>query len=533
MVCCWLAQALTAANSLDPDAVGYLNISYSCVAGNWHSLVNGYWSPALPFLLALCVKLFGFGPFREPLAIHLFAVASLVLALASFEWFISSFLAFRKQLDGGNAGLISGSLSDDTVRFLGYVLFFWISTFLVPPYLEQPDILLFAAYLAGSSLAMQIVSSNGGLWRYVLLGIVLGLGYLTKAIMFPLAFTFILAILLRKEWRRFLPRVVLTAIVFAAVSAPFIFELSKSKGRLTYGDAGAVNYRHIMGMDAQDNTGPLVPRPVAAPNAQDFTGIIELGAYPPWADPSNGYKGSPVHVDLRRQINRIHIVLHDYFDLYFGLLAPLLTVFLVLAIWDGEIWAFAKRLLAQPVLWLPAIGGLALYGLVRVEGRMLAGFTIGLFAACAAALRLKNTDGVPKAIRSAVIAVSIVLGSQIAMKVGHAVLQFHDNAKFPDWEVVKALQQMGIKPGDRVSYMGMALTDNTWTHLARVTMSAEIPEGDMLTFWAADRAERTEATRWLAATGARALVTRAVPSTAMSMGWRRVGETDYFILDLR
>jgi len=62
----WLVQALTAPNFIDADAVGYLDISYSCLSGNWHALVNGYWSPGLPFLLALWIKLFRVGPFREP-----------------------------------------------------------------------------------------------------------------------------------------------------------------------------------------------------------------------------------------------------------------------------------------------------------------------------------------------------------------------------------------------------------------------------------------------------------------------------------
>src|ERR1700730_5498625 len=227
-----------------------------------------------------------------------------------------------------------------------------------------------------------------------MLGVVLGLAYLTKAVMFPLAFSFVAVLIFRREWKQVLPRVLLTIAVFAAVSAPFILELSKSKGRLTYGDVGVVNYRHIMGMDLED-TGSTsqngLAKPAATPHVQDFTEVIQLGTYPPWADPSYGYNGTPVHINFRRQLNRIHIVLRYYFDLYIMQLGALVTGFLTLVIWGSTVREFGKRLLWQVALWLPAIAGLALYALVRAEGRMLTGFTIGLFAACSAALRMDDT----------------------------------------------------------------------------------------------------------------------------------------------
>jgi hypothetical protein len=98
--------------------------------------------------------------------------------------------------------------------------------------------------------------------------------------------------------------------------------------------------------------------------------------------------------------------------------------------------------------------------------------------------------------------------------------------------VATTLHQMGVKPGERVSYMGDTLSDHVWAHLGEVTIAAEIPQEDVLIFWAADEAEKEQATEWLAASGAKVLVTRGVPSTALSSGWRRVGDTDYYVLEL-
>jgi len=54
----------------------------------------------------------------------------------------------------------------------------------------------------------------------------------------------------------------------------------------------------------------------------------------------------------------------------------------------------------------------------------------------------------------------------------------------------------------------------------------------MLSFWGADQDQRAEVEEWLAATGARVLVTREVPEAAAFMGWKKVGDTEYFILPL-
>jgi hypothetical protein len=539
MLSAWLVQAVASHDPLNADGISYLDISYSCLRGNWYALVNGYWSPGYPFLLALWMKLFKVSLFHESLAIHLFAVLSLIVALVSFEWFLSAFFTFRKKFAGEKREDLKKFLPENAIRLLGYVLFFWVSTFLTPPNLEQPDILVFIVYLIAASLCMQIASGFRGWWNYALLGGVLGIGYLIKAIMFPLAFSFIAAIILCKGWRQILPRILFTLSLFVMVSAPFILKLSKAKGRLTYGDAGVVNYLHIMGMDTPTSPGSSqidsisLSKPAAAPHVSQFTDIISLGTYPPWADPSYEYNGAPVHVDFWRQLNRIHIVLRNYFDLYFGQLGVLITGLVILLFSDDNARGFMKRFRGQTVLWLPALAGLSIYALIRVEGRMVAGFTIGLFFACAGALRMEDSDWGGKISRSVVIAVSVVLLSQVAVTVGHEAIKLSDKSKFSNWEVATTLRDMGIEPGESVSYMGETLMDSAWAHLAQVKISSEIPAEDVVGFWAADQSKRVEVLQWLAATGAKVLVTRAVPRTAMPMGWSRVGDTDYYVLILR
>jgi Dolichyl-phosphate-mannose-protein mannosyltransferase len=530
MLCAWLAQALAARDFATADAISYLDISYSCLAGNWHALVNGWWSPVFPFLLTIWLKIFNPSPFREALVLHLFSFASLVVALTIFEYFIRVFLIFRETVvaDHHDSGQ---PVSDDWVWIVGYSLFFWISTFLTPPSLEQPDVLVFILYLIATVLCMQVVLEPQKWSRYFLLGLVLGVGYLTKSVMFPLAFVFYAALCFHKDRLRMLPKLIFSVVIFAAVCSPFALALSKSKGRFTFGDVGVMAYRHVMGMDEQPLLPDTWPRPSAAPHIADYRPIIQLGTFPPWSDPSYGYRASPFHFMLRRQLNRTHIVLRYYFDLFVVQLGPLFAGLLVL-FFLGDPREFGKRLTRLPVLWLPALAGLAFYASMRVDGRFLAGYIVTLYATCVASIRLPNSMNLQKTTRAIAFAVSFLLLSQIALQVSHEAAHLFGRQSHPDWQVATALQEMGLKEGDRVSYMGYALIDHAWAHLARVRIVAEIPEEDVLNFWAADKKERQDVINWLSSTSAKALITKNVPDSAMPMGWVRVADTNYYILSL-
>jgi hypothetical protein len=531
MLCCWLSQALTARDFFTADAISYLDIANSCVAGQWQALVNGWWSPAFPFLLAICLKIFKPHPFNEALLLHLFAFVSLIAALATFEFFMAVFLKFRQNIVPDDPGGDGHLISDRSIMLVGYSLFFWISTFLLSPTLEQPDILVFILYLLASALCMQVVTSPQVSSRYILLGVVLGLGYLTKSVMFPLAFVFYLALLFQKNRSQIWPRLLLSMAVFATVCSPFVLALSKSKGRFTFSDVGVMAYRHVMGTDEPRTPLERLPKPKAAPGIQDYTGIIQLGTYPPWSDPSYGYRATPFHFNLRRQLNRTHIVLRYYFDLFVVRLGALATVFLVLFFAGGP-QRFARRFVNQPLLWLPALAGLAFYASMRVDGRFLAGYVIALFAACATVLRVPETESVYRSVASTAYAVSLLLLAQVAVQAGHDGLRVFELQKHPDWQVAKYLQDTGMKSGDRAAYIGYALIDHAWAHLARVRIATEIPEPDVPNFWASQERQRTEAIDWIAFTSAKVVVTRNVPSSAMSMGWTRIGETDYYVLKI-
>lgn len=536
MASCWIVQALAARHTLDPDGVSYLNIADACPRGDWHALVNGYWSPGLPFLLALWLKLFRPTAFHVPLAFCLFAVASLISALVAYEYFLKAFFRFRRHIFGPDQ-TSARAISDNTVRILGYILFLWITVFFIPARLDQPEILVCALHLLATALCMEIVSSGGDDWRYFLaLGVVLGCAFLVKAVMFPLSFTFFAALVLDKQARRSLAKLAISVVVFVVLSLPFIAALSRAKGRFTYGDSGAINYLQMAGSDGPQSVSTESPqesvtRSAASPHLGDYTKILFLGTYPPWVDPSFRYRPQPFHFHLLRQLNRIHVVLKVYFDLFIVQLGCLVCGFLVLLFYSRNTALFASHFFDEIVLWLPAVSGFGLFALVRLEGRFLAGFTVAIFAASIAAIQFDDAASREKSVKSVVPAVVILLLAQVLLIVGHDGLKALSSNN-SDWQVVEGLNRMGLRSGDRVGYLGDTLSDHTWAYSGSLSIAAEIPEEDQPTFWAATQEEKQQVISRLAQTGAKALVTRNVPLSGPSVGWKRVDTTDYYILKL-
>lgn len=75
--------------------------------------------------------------------------------------------------------------------------------------------------------------------------------------------------------------------------------------------------------------------------------------------------------------------------------------------------------------------------------------------------------------------------------------------------------------------------------LARVTIVSEIPEGESLIpdgpgfrdaekFWEADSRAKTQVLNAIADTGAKAVVA-AIPNSASTAGWQRIGTTDLYV----
>lgn len=445
MVVSWLTVGLSSRHELDADGIAYGDIARACMHGNWRALINGYWSPLYPALLSQWLSMFRPSPPPEITFIRFFMCLTLVGALASFSCFLRELLQYR-QRQFAYAG--QSLLPDWALTATGYCLFFWSTIYLTPASKDPPDVLVLAFVLLAAALVMRIARGASTFANFMCLGTILGLGYLSKAAMFPLAFVFLAAAFFGADGsRRAFLRSAAGLVCFLIVSGPFVFELSKDKGRLAFGDSGAiayamaVNYVDIGVYWQGQPPGSGIPKhPVR--KILDLPPVYEYatpigGSYPLWYDHSYWYDGVHPHLEIRRQLNVIHIGLRDYFDMFFVQLGGLAVGFLVLLACGAPLRNFLGDFLRAIPLWGLAVAGFGMYALVHVEPRFLSGFVILLWAGCFVGLQMNEPKMSSAVVRGVVIAIVIVLALQIAVGVGHTASESLIQRGYPDWQVAE------------------------------------------------------------------------------------------------
>jgi hypothetical protein len=420
-------------------------------------------------------------------------------------------------------------------------LFVWISFYLTPPSLDTPDVLVFAAILLAAGILVRVAAGADGWLRFAALGIVLGLGYLAKAVMFPLGFIFLgVAPFAVGNMRRAVPRVLLALALFSIVSTPFLFLLSRSKGRFTFGDSARINYAeyvnganlfvHWQGKPSGTGTPKHPTRKILeTPPVYEYASPV-AGTYPPWSDPSYWYDGVRPHFELKAQLKVLRHTLVDYFKLS-ARLGSLLAGIVVLILWENQLHGFLKRFWSVGFLWIPAITGLAMYALIVVQRRYLGGFLLLLWAGLFSVVRTPRTRFAGAIVRCVALAIVLFLGVQMAWSVGQSVVRLVFFRAPADLEVAHELVREGMVPGDKVAFVGF-ITGNYWARLARVSIVAEVSDEGGKKFWEARPEVRTQVLNLFAKSGAKAVLARDAPATFVAEGWRQVAGTSYSVLML-
>jgi dolichyl-phosphate-mannose-protein mannosyltransferase len=538
MVVCWLLEALSYRHSVYPDGIAYLEIASACAKGNWRSLINGYWSPAYPALFSLVLSVFKPSVFWELIFLHCFNCLVLIGALASFEFFLRALihhLSFTtRAIDQEQKPLPAW-----VFRAIGYALFFWDSVYATPPSIETPDVLILALVLIAVGILLRIASGRDSWQYYAALGVVVGLAYLTKSVMFPLSFVFLaVAAFATGNFRRAVSRVLLAFLLFFLITSPFALTLSRSKGRLTFGDSGRIAYAEYVNSvrpiahwqgGPPGSGSPVHPsrKILDVPTVYEFSTPLG-GSYPPWTDQSYWYEGIHPHFELGGQLKALRHSLGAYFAISVQLGGLFVVPLIVLLCFD-RFGCFAKRFLRLFFLWIPPLAALGLYSLILVEPRYVTPFILLLWAAAYSALRVPQSDISKVTVRSSSLIVVLLLGVQNMWAVNLAATHLVLQRDFPAWTVADELHHAGIRPGDRVAAIGDTIADHYWAHLAGVTIVAEVPTDSVSTFLASGPERRMETMRLLAQSGAKAVVANNLPPLLLQEGWREIANSKYFI----
>src|SRR6266403_1591261 len=310
-----LLNVLARRNDVTPDSISYIEIGWATARGGLHQLVNAYWSPLYPFLLSLVFRFLHPAVQWEFTSAHLLNFAVYVASFASFGLFQKE-LNLQREAAGELAGKYL-PVPSRTMWIWGSVFFLWASYYWLGPVWVTPDLCVAVLVYLATALLFRIRRGRGNWFVFAGFGVLLGLGYLAKAAMFPLSFVFLFGAfwLSRRAGASFRVvglRTLLAAGVFAIFAMPLILALSAAKGRATFGDSGHISYTEYI--DGATKTvhwqgEPLGTGKPAHPTRKIFSdpAVYEFahpipGSYPPWYDPSYWYEGVRPHFLWKGQL---------------------------------------------------------------------------------------------------------------------------------------------------------------------------------------------------------------------------------------
>src|SRR6266478_3659887 len=175
-----LLQASAVRFSISGDGNSYLDVASAYVHRDFTNAINGYWSPFYSWLIALVFWVFKPSGYWETTILHLLNFAGLLLALRAFEFFFRQFLAAKQSFMRPESEGVQ--LSVTVWWMLGYALFLSATLEVMAMYpITAPDHWVCIVTFLSIGLILKISMRGSGLSFFAALGLVLGLGYLTKA----------------------------------------------------------------------------------------------------------------------------------------------------------------------------------------------------------------------------------------------------------------------------------------------------------------------------------------------------------------
>lgn len=533
--------------SMNPDGMSYLDVGDSFFRHDWANAVNAWWSPLYPWTVGLVLGFAKPSPRWEFPLVHLVNFGIFVAALLAFRFLLHTFLALGREQTPAATPENGQALPQWSLVLLAYSIFWWIAFEVETLYDVSPDLAVMACLCLIMGMLLHL-RHDQGLWKFALFGVILGVGYWTKTILFPLGFVTLGAGYL---WRRSRPGwglgIAVAGLVFLCASGPLIFLLSHQKGRFAFGDSGKANYAWYVSPRTfwrnwqGEIPGSGIP---AHPTRQllqhpplfEFDGPV-IGTYPPWTDPSYWNEGLQWHFKLKPQMevlagttpSEVRLLLRARPELVVGLIA--------LALFSGRLWLSSLREL-WPLI-ATSIVGMAIYLPMVENDRYLGGPVLVLFLTLIAAIRL--SPGMEKSavyVAGAVFLVMALGTADYTTRVATNHMAIPGTGPGTAWQDIVAaeqLQRMGAQPGDRVAIIGDG-TDAYWARLEKLRIVAEIMDANhgSKEFWDSPEEVRRHVYDIFALAGAKLVVT-SCPTypPKSSSGWEQIEGTPYCMRPLQ
>ena len=564
-ISCWIvalglgaAEAWGTRFNVNPDGISYLDIGDAYWHGDWHSAINAYWSPLYSWILGFFLKVIKPSPYWEYPLVHWVNFLIYVATLACFEFFLKTFIVQRRRRGQELSNDGQMGLPEPAWWLLGYTLFVCSFLLLIGLGLVTPDMCVAAFISLGSALVLKIRAGDTSGRTLVILGLVLGFGYLAKAVLFPLGLVFLLtAVWTARGTRNWFHTAALATLTFAAITGPFIAAISDAKGRPTFGDSGRLTYAGCIGgvdpwypgdggrLDCdgtgyvEDIDGPSVAQVGSLrhppdkifdnPAAYSFGRTI-TGTYPFWYDPSYWQDGVRGRFDRVTELRTIGRSLRIYYDLLTTVDFNILVPFLALLFISSSPLQSWKRVTEHWELLVPTATGLILYSLVHTEVRYVAASVVVLWLLLFERLRFRDSPEMRRFLTLASVAIaatSLVFDGRIIVDDALA----SRGAPPIYWQAADAMNSVGGRPGAKIATIAPEAfgTGGAFVaRLAREQIIAQVNQPDR--FWASPASTQLAVLEAFQNAGAEGVLGYEIPKSAA--GWHRLGKTDYYFLKL-
>ncbi|MGH9597923.1 MAG: glycosyltransferase family 39 protein [Edaphobacter sp.] len=582
---CFLAALATFGYALfdpyqiDGDAVAYMDLGDLLRAHNWHAVINGYWNPLYPAALSLGHILFHPTRYTELHAYYMVNFGIFLLEMLAAVTFTDALIHLRERREAASSNL-PHLLDRYTLRYLGIAILIIATQRELSMGKVRPDALL-TAFLLFALAALLRHLATGYLRYAALIGLALGLGYLTKSFAFVFTLLCVLALVaFRLIWQKqSLARVAASALLvlvcFSIVAGPYIAALSRQKGRFDFGDSGNLNYVWFVSGTEKMHLEPDMTSSFGAAEVHlkhPETRLLKspptysykpfpYGTYPAWFDASYFNDQIKAHMNPHLEI----IVLGQSFMRLLRYMAnhPEAWVLLVLLLFAGARLRLDWKPTANAFWLMPvliALAALCTYAIVNVEDRYLTAAFFALLLPIFAAMRIspktENAEAHPPgthilttrtAASAAIVLLALLAIGESARIVGELRRSLVFAQSPTGWYnhdifgAAHALNTLGVGPGDTVACIGTmaCVYDHYWARLAGVRVLTEIYAPDPALYPSlAAMPNRDQAYDIARRQGAKVLIGYFLEpglmtgTTPISANWHELAQTHFYFLPL-
>jgi 4-amino-4-deoxy-L-arabinose transferase-like glycosyltransferase len=535
------------------DAVQYLDIARAFGRHDWVSALNPLWSQGYPAILAVVRPLFAAGPRGDWTTIRTVNFAIFACNYAAFLYLVAGLWGRRRWTPLLWTGAICVFVS--TQVCLGQVS------------RVNPDELVTALFFLACGLMLRMVQRHGRqLGGGALLGLVLGLGFLVKAVFLALGCV-LLVLLAVALWRvgHGILKAAVAAAIFAAIVGSYGAALSHVVGYRTLGESGSINYAwHVNRLQKwvhwEGGTEPADkawPKPSVANFARWRTAPPDFGTplhpsrvvqqapliysfaapfhatYAPYFNPPYWYEGNRHIVRWRYQVIAVGKNLGDLAKVLVAQPIFLAALFVLALSLRG---ATARQRLREWIAscWFvvaAALLGVAIYVPVHLEGRYLAGFLAALAICCVAGAAL---DATGRRERFAMGVLAIGLAGELAIyqvPVWRNLAHHKSPVRNEEWKIGEAVLAEHLPEMSPVGVIAWSANlHSDWAYIAHVQITSEIQSAkDFDLFWSQTPEEQGRTLAAFRGTGAAAVFSKGKPAEAHAPGWKRMGETQMWM----